>query len=322
MSVAAPTGAARGRHAHERLAADQLPPTSVVQLKHPVRLASAVVVGLVALALLYSMATNENFQWDRVWFYLFDPQIMAGLRSTLILTVSAMSMGLVLGVVLATCRISRNRVLSTVAGVYLWFFRGTPLLIQLIFWFNFAALYPRLSLSVPFGGPEIVGASTNEVLTVWFVALLGLTLNEAAYMAEIIRGGLLAVPKHQTEAAQALGMSPLMLFRRIVLPQALRVIIPPTGNQVIGMLKYSSLVSIIALPDLLYSAQLIYSQNFETIPLLIVVSFWYLLCTSILTVVQRRVERHYGRGTHGAPAPRTSGSLRRRIAGTTQGGTR
>ncbi|WP_082556018.1 amino acid ABC transporter permease [Aeromicrobium sp. Root472D3] len=306
--------AARGTSSHERLAAQDQPPTDVVQLKHPLRIASAGLVIFTAVAGGYSVVTNENFQWDRVAFYAFNPQILAGLRSTLILTVAAVTMGLVLGIILATFRISQNRVLSGVAGLYLWFFRGTPLLIQLIFWFNFAALYPRLGISIPFGGPELVGASTNDVLTVWFVALLGLTLNEAAYMAEIIRGGLLAVPKQQTEAAQALGMSQLLLFRRVVLPQALRVIIPPTGNQVIGMLKYSSLVSIIALPDLLYSAQLIYSQNFETIPLLIVVSLWYLLCTSILTVIQRRVEKYYGRGTASAPTPKAAKAIRKEKA--------
>lgn len=287
----------------DRIGQHEVPPTEVVPLRHPGRTLSAAIVILLALFVGQSIVTNENFKWDRVWFYLFNDQILAGLRTTLALTASAMVGGMVLGVVLASCRLSGNRVLSTVAGLYLWFFRGTPLLIQLIFWFNFAALYPRLSIGVPFGGPEFFGASANDVLTVWLVALLGLTLNEAAYMAEIIRGGLLAVPRQQTEAAHALGMSQFMLFRRVILPQALRVIIPPTGNQVIGMLKYSSLVSIIALPDLLYSAQLIYSQNFEAIPLLIVVSFWYLLCTTILTIIQRRIERYYGRGANGIPVP-------------------
>ncbi|WP_236950105.1 amino acid ABC transporter permease [Mycobacterium sp. MS1601] len=214
------------RNAHERLPIDQLPPTEVVPLKHPFRIASAAVVLLIGALGLHSVVTNDNFQWGRVWFYLFDPQILSGLRSTLILTVCSMSMGLVLGVILAVFRVSKNRVLSYLAGLYLWFFRGTPLLIQLIFWFNFAALYPRLSIGIPFGGPEFIGGSTNEVLTVWVVALLALSLNEAAYMAEIIRGGLLAVPSQQTEAAQALGMSQTLVFRRIILPQALRVIIP------------------------------------------------------------------------------------------------
>jgi len=270
-----------------------------VPLRHPGRTVAAVILLVLVAAMAFSMVTNENFQWSTVWHYLFYPQIMAGLRRTLILTVLGMTLAIVLGIVLAACRLSENKVLAWVAGAYLWFFRGTPLLIQLVFWYNLSALYPRLSLGIPFGGPELVGATTNSVLTLWTVALLGLALHESAYMAEIVRGGVLSVPKHQAEAAVALGMSNLLAFRRIILPQALRVIVPPTGNQVIGMLKYSSLVSVIALPDLLYSAQMIYTQTFETIPLLIVVSFWYLLCTSILTVFQGRIERYYGRGVAG-----------------------
>lgn len=280
-----------------------------VPLRHPGRTVAAAFLVLVVAALGYSMVTNENFGWATVWHYLFYPQIMQGLGRTLILTAVGMTLAVVLGILLAGCRMSENKVLSSVAGAYLWFFRGTPLLIQLVFWYNLSALYPRLGVSIPFGGPELFGAPTNSVLTLWTVALLGLALHESAYMAEIVRGGLLSVPRHQTEAAVALGMNNLQTFRRIILPQALRVIVPPTGNQVIGMLKYSSLVSVIALPDLLYSAQMIYTQTFETIPLLIVVSFWYLLCTSILTVFQQRIERYYGRGVagHQSKTPATRG---------------
>lgn len=281
------------------------PPTQIVPLRHPGRLLAAVIILIVAASLGHSVVTNENFEWDVVGEYMFHPQIMEGLRTTLILTVSSMTLGIILGVVLAACRMSDNKILSLLAGAYLWFFRGTPLLVQLIFWYNLSALYPRLSLSIPFGGPEIVGATTNEVLTLWVVAVVGLTLNESAYMAEIVRGGLLSVPRHQSEAASALGMNRWLTFRRIVLPQALRVIVPPTGNQVIGMLKHTSLVSIIALADLLYAAQLIYSQNFQTIPLLMVASIWYLVCTTVLSYIQGHVERYYGRGVQGG-APRPS----------------
>ena len=270
-----------------------------VPLRHHGRTVAAVFLLLVVANLVHSMVTNENFQWGIVWHYLFHPEIMAGLGRTLILTVVGMAFAILLGILLAACRLSENKVLQAVAGAYLWFFRGTPLLIQLIFLYNLSALYPRLGIGVPFGGPELLGGPTNSVLTLWTVALVGLALHESAYMAEIVRGGLLSVPKHQTEAAAALGMNNLMAFRRIILPQALRVIVPPTGNQVIGMLKYSSLVSVIALPDLLYSAQMIYTQTFETIPLLIVVSFWYLVCTSVLTIFQQRIERYYGRGVAG-----------------------
>jgi len=267
-----------------------------VPLRHPGRVLAAVLVSFVVAAGAYSVWTNENFQWGEVAAYLFDPQIMAGLRTTLVLTVVSMAIGIVFGIALATARMSENRVLSLLSGAYLWFFRGTPLLVQLIFWYNLSALYPEVGLAVPFGGPELAMAETNQVLGVWFVAILALSLNESAYMAEIIRSGLMSVPNHQVEAAQALGMSRLLTFRRIVLPQALRIIVPPTGNQVIGMLKYSSLVSIVALPDLLYSAQLIYAQNFKTIPLLIVVSLWYLAATTVLSLGQAQLEKRYGKG--------------------------
>lgn len=274
-------------------------PSQIVPLRHPGRLLAAVIVLLVAASLGHSVVTNQNFEWPVVWEYLFHPQILAGLRATLILTFSSMTLGIVLGVVLASCRMSENKVLSVLARAYLWFFRGTPLLVQLIFWFNLSALYPRLSLSIPFGGPEIIGATTNDVLTVWVVAVVALTLHESAYMAEIVRGGLLSVPRQQTEAASALGMNQWLSFRRVVLPQALRVIVPPTGNQFIGMLKHSALVSVIALSDLLYSAQLIYSQNFKTIPLLLVASIWYLAATTVLSYIQSHIERYYGRGVQG-----------------------
>lgn len=277
------------------------PPTELVPMRHPGRRLAALLVLLVAASLGYSVLTNDNFEWPVVREYLFNHEIMKGLGTTLLLTAVAMTLGIILGIVLAACRMSENRVLSYLSGAYLWSFRGTPLLVQLIFWFNLSALYPRLSLSVPFGGPEIAGAATNSVLSLWAVAIIGLTLNESAYMAEIVRGGLLSVPRHQQEAAVALGMNRWLTFRRVILPQALRVIVPPTGNQVIGMLKHTSLVSIIALADLLYSAQLIYSQNFRTIPLLVVISLWYLLCTTVLSYAQSHIERHYGRGVQVGP---------------------
>ena len=299
-----------------KVAPGQNPPSEIVPLRHTGRLIAAAVVLVIAASLGYSVVTNDNFEWPVVWEYLFHPNILAGLRTTLILTVTSMTLGITLGIVLAASRMSDNPILSTLAGAYLWFFRGTPLLVQLIFWYYLSALYPRLSVSF-FGSPEVVGANTNDVLNLWIVAIIGLTLNESAYMAEIVRGGLLSVSKHQSEAAAALGMDRFLTFRRIVLPQALRVIVPPTGNQVIGMLKHTSLVSVIALSDLLYSAQLIYSQNFQTIPLLIVASLWYLLCTTILSYIQGHIERYYGRGAQTAGQRRqwlTLGRLRRASA--------
>jgi len=202
-----------------------------VPLRHPGRTLAAAVLALLVAILIHSLVTNENYEWSVVWHYLFHPQIMAGLRRTLVLTAVAMTIAIVMGIVLAACRLSENKILSVVAGAYLWFFRGTPLLIQLVFWYNLSALYPRLSIGIPFGGPELVGAETNSVLTLWTVALLGLALHESAYMAEIVRGGLLSVPKHQTEAALALGMDSFLTFRRIILPQSLRVIVPPPGTR-------------------------------------------------------------------------------------------
>lgn len=297
-----------------RVAAQENPPTDIVPLRHPGRLLAAALVLLTAASAAWSVINNPRFQWSVVGEYLFHPAILAGLRMTLVLTASAMTLGIILGVVLASCRMSENKVLSSLAGAYLWFFRGTPLLVQLLFLYNLSALYPRLSLSF-FGGPEIVGATTNEVLKLGLVAVIGLTLNESAYMAEIVRGGLLSVPRQQSEAASALGMNRWLSFKRIILPQALRVIVPPTGNQVIGMLKHSSLVSVIGAVDLLYSAQLISSQNFQVIPLLLVASVWYLVATTVLSVLQGRLEARYGRGLNRNDAsPRVLPRLRARFS--------
>ncbi|MGE5136800.1 MAG: amino acid ABC transporter permease, partial [Gemmatimonadota bacterium] len=202
----------------------------------------------------------------------------------------------VLGVLLAVMRLSANPLLSGSSWVYIWFFRGTPVLVQLLFWYNLAALYPKISLGVPFG-PSFVTFSANSLITAFTAAILGLGLNEGAYMAEIVRAGILSVEHGQAEAAQALGMTRGLTMRRIVLPQAMRVIIPPTGNETISMLKTSSLASVITVTELLYAVQLIYSVNFKTIPLLIVASIWYLIATSVLTVGQYYIERHYARGS-------------------------
>jgi polar amino acid transport system permease protein len=184
---------------------------------------------------------------------------------------------------------------SGASWVYIWFFRGTPLLVQLVFWNYIAALYPRIDLGIPFG-PAFIHANANTLLKPFLVCILGLGLNEAAYMSEIVRAGIISVDEGQTQAAASLGMGRLLTMRRIVLPQSMRVIIPPTGNETISMLKNTSLVSVIAYVDLFYSAQLIYSVNYRTIQLLIVVSIWYLAMTSVLYVGQYFIERHFDRG--------------------------
>ena len=261
--------------------------------RHPWRWAAAAVVALFAAMLVHSMFTNERYEWDVVSSWLFSRSILKGLLLTLGLTAASMATGIVLGIVLAVMAGSPNRLLEEAARVYIWFFRGTPLLVQLIFWFNLSALYPRIPIGIPFGGPEATALDANQLITPTIAAFLGLALNEAAYMAEIVRAGIVSVPAGQVQAAEAIGMTRLLAMRKIVLPQAMRVIIPPTGNQTISMLKTSSLVSVLAIPELLYSAQIIYARTFETIPLLIVVSVWYLLLTSLLTIAQGWIERRF-----------------------------
>ena len=266
-----------------------------VPVRHPGRWVAAAVVLLVAVALARSVATNPGFEWSVVGQYLFDPRILAGLRVTIELTVIAMAIGILLGIVLAVMRLSPNPLVSGASMFYIWFFRGTPVLVQLLFWYNIAALYPKLGIGIPFG-PSFVHADANKLITPFTAAILGLGLNEGAYMAEIVRAGMISVDDGQTDAAQSLGMTRLQTLRRIVLPQAMRVIIPPTGNETISMLKTSSLASVIVVTELLYASQLIYSVNFKTIPLLITASIWYLICTTFLYIGQYYLERHFGRG--------------------------
>jgi polar amino acid transport system permease protein len=230
---------------------------------------------------------------------------------TLELTVVAMVIGVVLGVVLALMRLSPNAILSGSSWVYIWLLRGTPVLVQILIWYNVAALYPTVDLGIPFG-PSFVHLDANTLITPFVAAMLALGLNEGAYMSEIVRAGIISVEEGQTQAAQALGMTRLQTMRRIVLPQAMRVIIPPTGNETISMLKTTSLVAFIAVVDLLYAAQLIYSVNYKTIQLLIVASIWYLAVTSVLSVGQYYLERYFGRGSTRETAPTL---LQRIIAG-------
>lgn len=252
----------------------------------------AVIVAMGANLLI----TNQQFKWDIVGDYLFSSVILRGVRLTVVLTVVSMGIGVSLGIVLAVMRTSKGFLLRTTSAGYLWFFRGTPLLVQLIFWFNLGALLPELSIGIPFG-PIFASWETNAVISPLMAALLGLGLNEAAYMAEVVRAGLLSVDEGQVEASQALGMPPRLTLRRIVMPQAMRVIIPPTGSRTIQMLKTSSLVSVLALDELLHSAQVVYSRTFQTIPLLVVASIWYLFFTTVLSSIQRRIEAHYARGS-------------------------
>ena len=267
-----------------------------VPVRRPGRWIAAAIVVVIAAALIRSVATNPRFEWSVVGEFLFDPRILEGLRVTIELTVIAMVIGIVLGILLAVMRLSPNPLVSGASWLYIWFFRGTPVLVQLLFWYNIGALYPKIGLGIPFG-PSFVHADANTLITPFRAAILGLGLNEGAYMAEIVRAGMISVEEGQSDAAQSLGMTRLQTLRRIVLPQAMRVIIPPTGNETISMLKTSSLASVITVTELLYSAEQIFAVNYKTIQLLIVASIWYIVCTSVLYVGQYYLERYYGRGS-------------------------
>ncbi|AFT90460.1 amino acid ABC transporter permease [Paraburkholderia phenoliruptrix] len=274
----------------------------VVAAPHPGRRVATLSVGMIVFALLYVLLTNPNFQWPVVGKYLFSMTVLKGLGVTIWLTFVAMSIGLVIGILLAVMRLSESPVIKASSSAYLWFFRGTPVLVQLIFWYNLAIVFPALVLKVPFG-PELYRASTNDLISPYVAAVLGLSLNEGAYLAEIVRAGILSIDDGQYDAARALGLRRGQVLRRVILPQAMRVIVPPVGNQTIGMLKLTSLVSVVAMSDLLYSVQGIYGRTFETVPLLLVACVWYLVATSILTVIQGRIERHYAKGRRNGGQP-------------------
>jgi polar amino acid transport system permease protein len=277
------------------------------------RTVASILLVLVSGWLAWTLITNPGFQWDVVGDYLFNSDIMHGLLVTIYLVAASMAIAILLGVFLGVIRLSKNRTAYLTSSAYVWFFRGTPVLVQLIFWYNLATLFPRLKLGIPFGGPALASVSSNQVMTPFVAAPLGLSLNEAAYYAEIVRGGILSVDAGQTTAAKALGFTSRQTLTKVVLPQAMRTIVPPTGNQVIAMLKYSALASVIAVEELLHSAQTIYNTNFQTIPLLIVASLWYLLLVTILSLGQRQLERRFSRGDADAPEP-GSGRLARGTA--------
>jgi polar amino acid transport system permease protein len=258
---------------------------------------------ILALQSAQFLVTTEAFRWDIVWQYLFDGTILLGIAMTIGLTVIAMVLGTILGAVIAAARLSSHRLPRAIGGLYVWIIRSIPLLVQLLFWYNLSALMPALGVGVPFG-PLLFSWSTNDVISPFTAAILALTLHEAAYMAEIIRGGLLSVERSQRDAALALGMGTFRIYVKILVPQAMRFIVPPTGSQVISMLKGTSLVSVIALADLLYTVQHIYNLNFQVIPLLIVAVLWYLAMTSLLYIGQAQIERYYGRGSVRRPAGR------------------
>ncbi|MFI0817654.1 amino acid ABC transporter permease [Streptomyces sp. NPDC021098] len=267
-----------------------------VKRRRPGLLAANAVVLLFAAMAVTTIFTNPRFEWHTVGKYFFEIRIIKGIGVSLGMTATTMAFALVLGTVVALMRMGCSRLMSAAAGAFIWVFRSIPMLVQLLFWYNLAALFPTLSLGIPWG-PSFVTFDANSLLGPLTAAVIGLTLHETAYVAELIRSGLLSVPEGQRQAAAALGLTPTQIFFRITLPQALRVIVPPMGNELISLLKATSLVSVISLADLLYSVQLIYSKNFQTVPLLIVAAIWYMIITGVITLLQQRLERRLGRHT-------------------------
>ena len=273
------------------------PPIDAVPLRHPWRWAGAAVIVVLVVLFIYGAATNKAYGWSTYSQYLFNDRILLGVSNTLQLTVYAMVIGVALGIVLSVMRLSPNPVLQSVAWVFLWIFRGTPVYVQLVFWGLIPTIYQNIQIGVPFG-PSLFHLNLQSLSIPFLLAVIGLGLNEAAYMAEIIRAGITSVPEGQTEASKALGMSWGMTMRRTVLPQAMRVIIPPTGNELISMLKTTSLVTAVPYSFDLYSiaSREIAARTFEPVPLLLVAATWYLIVTSVLMVGQYYLEKYFSRG--------------------------
>lgn len=265
-------------------------------MRHYGQWAAVAVLGVLAVWLVTALAANDNLDYSVVGHYLLSSSIMDGLVTTLELTGIGMAIGIVVGVLVAVARMSGNRVLRGLGGFYVWLFRGVPLLVQILLWGNFALLFPRLGLGLPFTDVSFFSVDANTVLTTFVASCLGLGLNEGAYMAEVVRGGIIGVDSGQAEAATALGMRSATVMSRVVLPQAFRTIIPPTGNQLITLLKSSTLVSVISGGDLLTSATNISSVSYRTIEMLLVATFWYLVVVTVLSLGQRLLERRASRG--------------------------
>jgi polar amino acid transport system permease protein len=250
--------------------------------------AAAIVLVLAAIGRAF---VNGQIEWSYVGRFLTAKVILDGIVNTMVMAILAMALGIVLGVVAAIMRLSPNPVLKSVASGYTWLFRGTPLILQLLLWFNLALVFPTIGI------PGLWSARAVDVMTPFLSALLGLGINQGAYTSEVMRAGMLSVDIGQYEAAQAIGMGRLRALRRIILPQAMRVVIPPLGNEFIGMVKATSLASVIQYPELLHNAENIYYANSRVIELLIVAGLWYLLVVSILTPLQMLLERRFARGT-------------------------
>ncbi|WP_413737424.1 amino acid ABC transporter permease [Sodalis sp. RH21] len=254
------------------------------------RIFSSVII-LALLALLVNAFAHGKIEWRFVGQFLTAKAILFGLGNTIVMSILAMLLGVIFGVIIAVMRMSHNPVLRAVAVGYTWIFRGTPLILQLLLWFNLALIFPVMGI------PGLFSFQTVDIMTPFMAALLGLSINQGAYTSEVVRAGLLSVDLGQYEAAKTIGMTRLHALRRIILPQAMRVIIPPIGNEFISMVKTTSLASMIQYSELLYNAQTIYFANARVMELLFVAGIWYLVAVTLLSLGQNRLERFYGRGT-------------------------
>ena len=270
-------------------------PPEILERRRPFHFLWYVLALLVVIALVRFIVFNPRWEWSTVGEYLFNRRVLSGLVNTITLTVVSSVLGLVFGVVVAACRVSNNVVLRAFGGVYIWTVRAVPTLVMLLFIFFIGALIPTIGIGLPFMEPWF-DVPLNDLISRWSAAVIGLAFFLGGFSAEIFRGGLLAVPRGQWEAANALGMGRLSALRRVILPQAIRVIIPPLANELITMFKNTSLVSVIGYVELLTTVQQIYSVNFRTIPLLTVAVLWYLTLTSLALLGQRQLERRFGRG--------------------------
>lgn len=267
-----------------------------IPLRRPWRWISAAIGLIFVAALVQSLAKNENLKYPIIAQFLFDWRIVNGVWLTITLTIVSMIVSTLIAIVIASMRLSSNPVLTSISWVYIWLFRGTPLLVQVVLWGYLGLLYRKIIIGIPFTGITFVTLDTNTLIPALVAGFIALTLNQGAYSAEIVRAGMLSVDEGQREAAHSLGISASATFRRILLPQAMRVIIPPMGNETISMLKNTSLLSVIAVLELYTQATLISSRNLYQVELLIVISVWYLTLTSILSIPQYYLERRYGRG--------------------------
>ncbi|MBH5338625.1 amino acid ABC transporter permease [Streptomyces pactum] len=282
----------------------------VVPVRHYARWAAAAAALVLTAQIIHGLVTNPVWEWHVFRAYFLSDTIVEAVGVTLQLTAYATVLGFALGTVLAFMRLSRSPVLRTVAWTYIWIFRSIPMIVQLVFWFNLGALYRELGVGVPFG-PVLWSVSTNSLIGTMGAALIGLTLHQAAYAAEIVRGGVLSVHHGQLEAAAALGIPRRRQLRRIVLPQAMRAILPTAGNEIIGLLKGTSVVYVMAIGELFYQVQVIYGRNGRVIPLLLVATAWYVLLTTVLSIAQYYVERRFARGADRNPPPTPLQRLRR-----------